>query len=95
MTIETYDESTGKLTLTDEFPNYHYGAQLTAEDILAQSAGVDMRGEVLLLDRSIKIIGTDADEWGCQFVTTDVLISATETAKGKTILSNVEIEKGG
>ena len=54
-----------------------------------------MRGEVLLLDRSIKIIGTDSDEWGCQVVTTDVLVSATETARGKTILSNVEIEKGG
>lgn len=26
MTIETYDESTGRLTLTEEFPNYHYGA---------------------------------------------------------------------
>jgi hypothetical protein len=59
--------------------------------------GVDIRGEVILLDRNIKLVGTDTDSWGCQFVTTDVLVSVDPvvTARGLTILNNVEIEKGG
>jgi hypothetical protein len=94
MTIEEYNGETGYLKLTEPLPNYHYGAsQSTAGDY----NGVDIRGEVLLLDRKIKLIGTDTDDWGCQFVTTNVLISTDplEFAEGLTILKNVEIEKGG
>ena len=38
---------------------------MTVEEVAASYGGVDIRGEVLLLDRSIKVIGTDTDEWGC------------------------------
>ena len=65
MTIQNYVDSTGELTLTEGLPNYHYGKSMTVEEVAASYGGVDIRGEVLLLDRSIKVIGTDTDEWGC------------------------------
>jgi len=32
-----------------------------------------MRGEVLLLNRNIKIAGQDIESWGAQFVTSDTI----------------------
>ena len=65
MTIQSYDDSTGLLTLTEGLPHYHYGKSMTEEEVANSYGGVDIRGEVLLLDRSIKVIGTDTDAWGC------------------------------
>jgi hypothetical protein len=40
---------------------YHWGAAIsTAEDY----NGVDMRGEVLILSRNIKVVGQDIESWG-------------------------------
>jgi len=49
--------------------HYHYGslAVSTAYD------GLDIRAEVILLTRNVKITGDDTDGWGGQFVTGDLL----------------------
>lgn len=40
---------------------YHWGAEKsTGEDY----SGVDMRGEVLILSRNIKVVGQDIESWG-------------------------------
>ena len=65
MTIQSYVDSAGELTLTEGLKNYHYGKSMTQQEVAESYGGVDIRGEVLLLDRSIKVIGTDTDQWGC------------------------------
>lgn len=60
-TIESYSTSTGIVTLTEALNFYHFGkAESTARDY----EGVDMRGEVVLLSRNVRIIGNDTDWWG-------------------------------
>lgn len=50
----------GEILLDEPLDFYHWGdAESTGEKY-----GVDMRGEVLLLSRSIKIHGEDRDGWG-------------------------------
>lgn len=40
---------------------YHWGA---AESTSAKYNGVDIRGEVMLLSRNIRIVGEDIESWG-------------------------------
>ena len=52
--VESYDKVTGKTELNRKLTFYHYGAKLsTANDY----NGADIRGEVLVLNRSIIIRG--------------------------------------
>jgi len=51
--IETYVPNTGLLELTTAFSYYHFGGDSTAD----QYNGIDVRGEVIMLSRNIKIIG--------------------------------------
>ena len=67
-TIDNYDSDTGELTLTTSFSFYHWGQ----EDSTFESHGVDMRGEVVLLSRNIRIDGNDVDGWGCTILNTDL-----------------------
>mmetsp|Transcript_22262 Transcript_22262/g.16721 ORF Transcript_22262/g.16721 Transcript_22262/m.16721 type:complete len:269 (-) Transcript_22262:1359-2165(-) len=60
-TIATYDADTGRATLVEALTGYHWGAEESTED----DYGVDMRGEVFLLSRNVKIQGYDNDAWGC------------------------------
>jgi len=53
--------------------------------------GVDIRGEVVLLNRNIQIIGQDLDGWGGQVVTSSTLDSNMKAYNGITIMDNVEI----
>lgn len=39
---------------------YHWGAEKSTKD----EYGVDMRGEVLILSRNIKVVGQDIESWG-------------------------------
>jgi len=95
LTVQSYDIETGDVTFTSGFLFYHFGAEeSTGEDY----NGVDMRGEVLLLTRNIKIEGTTEDNWGCQLLTADV--SEYDVAKdkdidrkGQLIMKNVEMER--
>jgi hypothetical protein len=62
--IVGYDSDTGIVTLDQNLTYYHFGAEKSTGDN-NNFGGVDMRGEVILLSRNIKITGTDTDGWGC------------------------------
>ena len=58
----------GEIVLDEPLSYYHYGdAESTEEEF-----SVDMRCEVLLLSRNIKIQGEDVDGWGGQVLATDL-----------------------
>ena len=60
--VESYDAARGVLKLTSPLSYYHWGAsESTADDY----NGVDMRGEVLILSRNLKVVGEDVESWGC------------------------------
>ena len=86
--IKTYDNVTGITTLDRTLDHYHYGSALSTGD---QYSGVDMRGEVMLLTRNVRIVGNDTEAWGCQVVTSDFIEGNGEIRYGKTVLDNVEI----
>jgi len=60
-TVSSYDSETGKTVLTSGLSFYHYGAEKSSAD---SYNGVDIRGEVVILSRNIKIEGTSEDNWG-------------------------------
>lgn len=60
-TIDSYDAGTGELKLTESIYFYHWGAKSSTED---DYNGVDMRGEVVLLSRNVRVVGNDSDSWG-------------------------------
>jgi hypothetical protein len=68
--IKSYDNATGIITLQTPLNNYHWGAPVSTA---SQYSGIDMRGEVSLLTRNIKIKGNDTESWGCQIVTSDFI----------------------
>jgi hypothetical protein len=86
--IVTYDNNTGVTTLDRALTHWHWGA---AQSTGPNYSGVDMRGEVLLLSRNIKIVGNDTDAWGGQVLTGDFIEGNGEFRNGTTILDNVEI----
>jgi len=89
--VEQYDIETGRVTLRNNLTYHHWGAaQSTANDY----NGVDMRGEVILFNRSIVIAGEDIDSWGGQIVTSDtyeIMNGQLNFLTGQTILDHVEI----
>lgn len=86
--VESYDSSSGKLNLKSPLNHYHWGA--------AQSTGpnynqVDMRGEVMLLSRNIKIVGEDIEAWGGQIVVSSIIEPDLTYRHGQLLLDNVEV----
>ena len=71
LSVNTYDNQTGSLTLQGIFKNYHWGAPNPPADN-DEWGGIDMRGEVILLSRNIVIEGEDVDGWGGSILTTDL-----------------------
>lgn len=66
--IESYDPTTGIITFTEQLKYYHWGNKVsTSRDY----SGVDMRCEVILLSRNIRIVGNNTDSWGGQIVVSD------------------------
>jgi len=90
VTIAYYDDATGRTILDEALEYYHYGAADEGD------TGIDMRAEVLLLTRNIKITGTDTDNWGCAIVTSDTEEFAVDESvierTGVMYLHNVEVE---
>lgn len=86
--ITSYNNVTGVATLNKKLSYYHWGAPTSTGP---QYNGVDMRGEVMLLTRNIKIRGNDTDAWGCQVVTSDFVEANLEQRIGRTFMDNVEI----
>lgn len=59
MTISSYNRNNGWVTFntsTDKIEHYHWG---NATSTAWKYNGVDIRGEVVLLTRNVKIIGED------------------------------------
>ena len=69
---------------------YHWGAEKSTKD----DYSVDMRGEVILLTRNIKIVGEDIESWGAQVVTSDTVEFDSEgemiTRTGESHIDSVE-----
>lgn len=81
------------MTLDSKLNHYHWG---DANSTSSKYNGWDIRGEVLILTRNIKIQGEDIESWGAQVITSDTYdynINTGELSerKGSTILQNVEI----
>jgi hypothetical protein len=66
--IESYDNQTGVVTLTNGLLYYHWGQLASTE---TKYNGVDTRGEVILLTRNVKVVGNDSDSWGGQIMVSD------------------------
>jgi uncharacterized protein YerC len=90
--IEEYISATGKLTLTEPFDFYHYGDDASIAD---DFSGLDMRGEVILLTRNIRVVGEESNDWGCTIVTADRVEADRSVRTGTMILDNVEVYRGG
>jgi hypothetical protein len=88
--ITGYDSTTGVATLTNSLRAYHWGQSTST----LSDYGVDMRGEVVLLTRPVKIVGEDIESWGCQIVTSDtieVYPGQIYYRYGSMVMENVEI----
>jgi len=64
----SYDSATGIAVLDEDLDFFHFGQDDSTGD---DYSGVDMRTEVRLLTRNIKITGEDKDSWGCTILTND------------------------
>ena len=60
--VESYDSVTGEVQIDRAILYHHYGA---AESTAEKYNSADIRTEVLLLTRSIRIVGEDIESWGC------------------------------
>jgi len=52
--VEKYDNETGRVDFLKPLVTYHWGSPVSTA---AKYNGVDIRGEVLILNRNIKVIG--------------------------------------
>ena len=52
---------------------------------------MDMRGEVIMLSRNVRIVGNDTEAWGCQVVTSDFLEENGVWREGQILLDSVEV----
>lgn len=69
--VYSYDSVTGELVLTAPLEYYHFGAPTSTGP---NYQGLDMRGEVILLNRNILIRGDKTqNDWQAQFVTSDAI----------------------
>ncbi len=78
----------GVVTLDKALLNYHYGAAESTGPIYND---VDIRTEVLLLTRNIKVYGEDKDGWGGQVMAFDMMVTLTETRQGTIIMDSVQV----
>jgi hypothetical protein len=85
--VASYDNNTGLVTLNETLDHYHWGDAVST----ASKYGSDIRGEVLILTRNVRIMGEDIEAWGGQVITSDTLDVNTATGEvsfrsGQTIL---------
>lgn len=87
-TIDVYDPATGKVTFTEVLKHYHYGA---ADSTVDDFSGVELRAEVMLINKNIQIKNAPGNKYGCHMVVSDYYDSKTKLKRGAiTLLSNVE-----
>jgi hypothetical protein len=88
VTIVTYNNVTGQITFATPLNYYHFGAPQSTGNLYS---GVDIRGEVVLLSRNVRIVGEDIESWGGQIVTGFFMEEDLTMRFGQTYLDNVEI----
>lgn len=88
LTIESYDVGTGEIVFAEEVYYYHWGKSTSTASAYN---GVDMRGEVILLSRNVRITGDDTDSWGGQILVSDNLEMDGTYRTGHLIMDNVEV----
>ena len=66
VTISSYNATDGYVTTNEQLSFYHFGR---SESTAALYNGVDIRGEVILLSRNVKIAGDNIESWGGQIIT--------------------------
>lgn len=86
--IKSYDSASGSLTMESALNYYHWG---DTQSTSAKYNGLDMRGEVMLLSRNIKIMGEDIEAWGGQIVTSSIIEPDLTFRHGQLFLDNVEV----
>ena len=91
--IESYDNSTGEVLIDRKIKSHHFGAP---ESTAAKYSGADLRTEVLLLTRNIRIVGEDVESWGGHIVTSDTVDYNYDTDEllprnGRLLMNNVEM----
>lgn len=86
--VTAYNSATGVVTLDRPMNYAHFGANQSTGNLYN---GVDIRGEVVLLSRNIRIVGNNTENWGCQIVTTDFEEANLIWRFGNTFMDNVEI----
>jgi len=86
-TVVNYISNTGEVKLDRKLSHYHWGQ----DESTVSTHDIDMRAEVLLLTRNVKIYGSvSSDNWGCSILTSDYS-DGTFMRAGSTIFDNVEI----
>lgn len=86
--VVSYDNTTGVVVLDSALMYYHWGR---ATDTISKYQ-YDIRAEVLILSRNIKIVGEDVESWGCQIVTGKAIETDWITIiYGETIMDSVEV----
>jgi hypothetical protein len=89
--VTAYDTTTGKVDVSTTLNYYHWGRETSTGP---DHDGLDMRGEVVLLTRNVKIDAQDIESWGGQIVTSDTMeVYGSEVIMrtGTTIMDSVEI----
>jgi hypothetical protein len=78
----------GEITLDEALTYYHYG---TAESTATAYNGVDVRNEVLLLSRNVRIKGEKKDGWAGHVLVSD-LFEGDKVRYGSITLESVEVD---
>jgi len=67
---------------------YHYGEEYTTE---YRYDGVDIRAEVIVLSRNVRVVGSDEEAWGATMLASDGLQTNGLALNSQIILDNVEM----
>lgn len=99
-TIKSYQPGSGVLECEEMLMGFHFGADESTE----AKYGVDMRAEVALLSRNVKITASQGDmnhilqePWQCRILVSDFFESNAEMTLrvGSLIMDNVQVDKCG
>jgi hypothetical protein len=96
ISIFSYDNNTGEVTLIGALKYYHYGGESPVsfpDSPLNPPVDLDERADVYMITRNIKISGSD-EGWGCNVITTKMQ-AIDFLYVGKTNLYNAEITNCG
>jgi hypothetical protein len=86
--VDAYDAETGEVTATSALDYYHFGQAESTGDLYD---GLDIRGEVILLTRNVRIQGEDIESWGGQIVAGFFMEEDATFRYGQVHFDNIEL----